>query len=692
MPQFAWISCLAVWVLWITSNSVLFAADAEHKVRDQLTRLHAWLGEDQNAAAWKNHLRSAELEQELTSGRQASLEKVAHLFAIYSQLPSHLKSGRFVAVEQALQDWLEELSQARPDQLAVVARAAKLRFQPITDEDVEQAKSELVRAIRALDRFLASGNANNRAVWQTFLRWKELQDQVSSAAPEAEVLRQNEERFSRNEPGLELANFRKVRDAIRRYREIVSASTGMQREKYAEQLDKLADLLERFQQTNSADISGEIGPILGWLESSQQAPYLVAAVRQHYWRPNVFAEVSSDFLAAGIDDEVNETVEVNDFYKGTDLHGTATTIGRLGLVLVPDSDRASFEIRLSGTAVSKNVGYHGPVTIYSSGVTQINARKPLVADELGLRLNPATARCQTDSNIEGVAAKSCLVQRIASRQAQSSQPGAEAWASRKAERQVAQRMDRQSSEMLAEPNHKFLEKFRNPLIRRGEFPRTFKLNTTSDRLFLTGMQANARQLGAPNAPPQADGTHDLTLRIHESLVGNFSEALIGGETLTDERLEKLVLDLTGEIPDELKIGPDKDPWSITFAADRPIDTQFKDDMLTISVRGRRFTRQDQNLRYAVDITAIYKVEKSPEVTKLVRQGDVEVVFVNDKNLGVGQVTFKTFIRRKFAALFRPEIVGEGLRLKGRWEHIGRLNLADFKSQGGWVAAGWQRPL
>ena len=89
------------------------------------------------------------------------------------------------------------------------------------------------------------------------------------------------------------------------------------------------------------------------------------------------------------------------------------------------------------------------------------------------------------------------------------------------------------------------------------------------------LQAGRDQLAAPNAPPALTGKFDLAVRMHESLVGNLSQAVLGGVTLTDERLVEIIKDATGKVPEELAITEEDDPWSITFASELPIEVRFQ---------------------------------------------------------------------------------------------------------------------
>ena len=53
------------------------------------------------------------------------------------------------------------------------------------------------------------------------------------------------------------------------------------------------------------------------------------------------------------------------------------------------------EIVMTGKSVANSVGVNGPVRIYGTSVTSINARKRMMMEATGVSAQPATARCRT---------------------------------------------------------------------------------------------------------------------------------------------------------------------------------------------------------------------------------------------------------------------------------------------------------
>jgi hypothetical protein len=269
-------------------------------------------------------------------------------------------------------------------------------------------------------------------------------------------------------------------------------------------------------------------------------------------------------------------------------------------------------------------------------------------------------------------------------------------------------MNGEAARLIAEQNQRYLEKFRNPLVRRGEFPEEFLFSSTAERAGLRMTQHASGLLAAPGAPPEGDAASDLSVRAHESVVTNFGQGLLGGYELTDLRLEALLRDdLETDVPDELrvtlpdgKLDPEKEPWSIIFAKELPVRARFQQGGLWMAIRTDGFTRGEGDtpgkyrpaITELVEIAAAYKIEKTDRGATLRRDGDVQIRFpsrANPEQITIRDSAIVTFIRRKFRSLFKEEFVGEGITFKGRWARAGRLQLQEIRSDNAWLALGWQ---
>ncbi len=678
--------------LLLTGNQSAVAQSGPATVDAALKTLHQWIGDGEKGDGWRRFLMSDALEAELKKGENADRLVVRAVLDRYCSSEKGLDLRRFVAVRRALQAWLEELPPLAAGQLAAAAREVQGIFVPKTDADVHQARRQLDQAVAGLDRLLARWDSETRTEWHDYLEWQLVKEQLAAENPDREKLRSVLSKFYANREGLETPQFIAVREALQAYVN-VQAFAGSERarelhEKFAEEL---AQRLETYQQQPNAEDAVRIGQIVGWMSQYGQATELTDAVRHHLVRPNLFVQFSEDMIRTGIETDIEEQSGVRENILGTDIHGRATMKGRVSIDLIPSENNAAIDLLLTGTTYSNNRGYNGPVTIFSTGVTSVNARKRVLIEAEGLSLQRARAGCRTSSRINRISAKSPLIERIAWKRARQTKSQVEAIASQRAARRIAAQMDSEVVEVLAPAKEAFAEKFRNPLVRRGGFPQEFLLRTCDDHLFIQATQAAADQLGASGEPPALTADHDVAARIHQSLVGNLSQAYLGGVTWTDERIALFAERLTGDIPPALEITRDDPPWSITFANERPLDARFDENRITMFLRARRFTRGDQELREDVEVSAVYQIEKTEGGSRLTRQGDLDVKFGDAKTLSVGNVAMKTFVRNKFESLFQEKFESEGVALPGRWQMAGKMRLDQLHCAGGWLALGWHQP-
>lgn len=679
---------------FLLTGAVAQAGPAEQAVQSSLDAQQRWLGGGAIALGWDAFLLTPELHEQLARGSAANRRVVSDILARYESRTFGLDRPQFVATRRALEAWINTLPEIGADELPDAVVKAKGSYNVPRPERAANAKARLQQAIARLNGFLARGGQATQSGWNDYLGLSQLQAELTrKEAPDPRVLEDIQANFFENQVGLDLPEFLQAREALREYTDSVIATADRDPQAaYEQRLDSLAKLLEDYPKAQRDEDAVVIGETLGYLSSTQQAQPLVRSVRQQYSQPNLYVTASQRLAGAGVNRPVNDVTPIRENILGTDVHGTAHTVGNVTLRTVPSAQRAILELVMTGYSTSRNVGTNGPATICSNGYTSLSASKRLFFDANGLQQAPAVAVANTDTQITGVSARLRLVERIATRRTYEQVGQAEVIASQRAEARLERRVDSQAAGDLARANTEYQNRFRRPLIRRGAFPPVLNFATTADSVRITALHANRNRIGAPTAPPQLTERYDLALRVHESMVGNAGETGVGGRTLTDERVAELMKEATGEVPEELQITEDKDPWSITFAEVRPVSVVFDDQLVTIAIHGNRFTRGEREIRKDMIISAKYRLEQVGRGSRLTRDGEVSAEYAgNPGSLSVSDVAFKTFIRRKFAALFKPEIENtEGLKLPGRWAAAGRLNLRRIESQGGWLTLGWNQ--
>jgi len=672
-------------------SATVKGADPAVDVQVALADLQTWLGKGDTLKGWSAYLVLEPLKSELAKGDQADPHAIAAtLSKLQSDTPG-LKLPRFEKLRIALVALNDHLTVLNIKDLPAAAAKAENEFQPITDDQLAAAKVALQKAVAKLDKYLSGANG---AGWKKYLKWQELTEQLAAEKPDPEVLKKVYQQFVTDQVGLEMPVYANVATPLETYAHLLAARRDETKAQFVENIKALVEELTKYAATPSEELAFALGTRLGWLDNAAQSGVLVRAVRHRYVKPNFHARVSARVVAAGIEQPVDETAPVRDNILGTSISGTGRTVGKLGLRLIPNADQAELETVLTGTVSTRTVGYNGPATIHASGVTDIIGRKRIVLDEKGLASRPATATAKTRTRIDGVAAGrrgSGLVQRIATDRVYESKSEAEQIGAQHAAARVRKRVEEQADTQLGKAHWDYVNKLRNPLLRRREFPALLKLRTTEENLLVTALQANRQQLGAPNDAPAIEVDNDIAVQLHESMLNNLAQAMLGGVTLHEAEVQQKAVDLLGKLPEQLKSEEDRDPWSITFARNRPITVTFNDEGFQVTVRGQRYTSGDRDFQ-AMNVTADYKVAIDGNGSKAVRQGDLKIVpprFVAGQGrLSTKDVTLKALLQRKFGKLFEEEIKSEGLVLPGKWREAGRLDLKQLHCNDGWLVLAW----
>ncbi len=565
---------------------------------------------------------------------------------------------------------------------------------PVQTAQLEAARAQVAQAADRLERFLAGGSEANAEAWKRFLGWESIDQLIAEPPTDAKAVATAAAPLFSGQPGLELPPFVELRDALAVYynRLLAVQDAPEMAQRFA---DRLADLRQAIQnaQEDRVESRADIAVLLEWFEQLEQAPELIQRIRDAYAHPNLQVTIASDTIAKRFNSPVSDTSPVQETILGTPVRGVAHTVGNVTARLLPSEHDAQIELIMTGTATSDTRGYRPPVTIYSDGVTQVFATKRLWIGDVGIWTEPASASCSTSTQIRGIRTAnrigSQLVRKIAWKQIYAQKPQAEQISARLAERRAASKLDQQVLDVVGSANGQLATKIRQPLVGRNLFPRLLRFRTTADRLHLTALQARTTQLGSSTAVPDPP-SQGVTVQVHESLFQNTASSAIGGMVITDVRAKELVEEFTGEVPEQLQIKPDEDPWSITFDRAQPLTLRFDDDHVTIALRGRQFTRGDQPLRQVIQIAATYQIAAVNGRVRLTRQGEINVTFPgkDTERLSLTELRNKTFMTNKFEGLFRQEISGEGLQLPERWQRLGELALEYVSAQNGWLSLGW----
>ena len=383
--------------------------------------------------------------------------------------------------------------------------------------------------------------------------------------------------------------------------------------------------------------------------------------------------------------------QINDCILGTTVVGTAHTVGKTSVSLAPNSEIGVIDTLFFGKTHSDNVGYHHPVTIFSSAETGLAACKRMWINDNGLSSYPAASNAETRICIHDI--QSCkgrqLVERMAWKRAGKQQGEAECIASQHAEQRLNERIDQQAAEPLDKANKQYIEKYKQPFGDRNLL-RSF---CVSARPILPSACLDCRPAAASwrrrAAPPVVDGA-DMTLQLHESAINNLAFDALAGRTVYEDKVQAAVKNALGHLPDKFKGDDDGKPWAITFAARQPVSVTFADDGFKIIINGVKFYKGTDHCDDTT-VSASYKIENTPEGFKAIRQGPVEVTPANEAaSTGGTQEITRILLKKRFEKILEPEFLGKGIELSGRWKQAGKLVPIQVECRDGWLVLAWRR--
>ena len=676
---------------WLPSDAVL--ANSDVQVQAALDVMKQWLGENESGESLYGSLRIEALEQQLQKGDDADKAVVKAILNLFSSDESILQNVRFVTVRRALEQWLPTLSYPKRDELPSLLRAAKSDFKPIDPAQLGKTRQQLETNLTKLDQFLRAAGKNKAEGWNRYLTRDELQTELESEKePDFKVLERVQSRLEGKHAGLQLPAFVGVRRSLRAYGETLVRSRKQFQAQFEATLDRLADALEVYEVEPTHDNATKVAMRLGMLQRSNQVPDLVKAIQHYYVRPNMYVQFSAALVNLGFEETLEKTSPFAERSARKSVSGQATTSGQTSSILVPNADSGEVRIVFSGSVMAKSRTVSGPATVLGTGETKIDAYKQVFLNDGGFRTAAAITRCVTNNTIENILGSPSVVNQALPR-ARASLPRSETRTARRTEKRISQRLDDQINEGVEEVNRRYTQLYQRPLMRRDDNPAQLYFRSDDHYLFARTAQAGDFQLAANDRPPELSRDHDLALRMHQSFLNNYVEAVFGGTTLADTEAANLAQELIERIPKRLRITKESERWSIKFARRKPLTVVFDNNGYMVTVRGRQFTAAKRRIG-AMHVTAKYQYEMTPDGPRRSRIGSLEVKPANfarrqKKTLSTVETAGKAILERRFKELFPAVIEPAGLQLPGRWEKAGKLVMQELSSQNGWLVTGWR---
>jgi hypothetical protein len=166
--------------------------------------------------------------------------------------------------------------------------------------------------------------------------------------------------------------------------------------------------------------------------------------------------------------------------------------------------------------------------------------------------------------------------------------------------------------------------------------------------------------------------------------------MLGGSTIADETWLAMTKLLGGEEPRALWVHDRTERWSVTLAHERPLTPRFRDGQAAFTLRFSRVRHSDGVFEHPVEVEARFLLSESRDGPVLRREGELDVRFPGEPSLD-SRAAVEKFLRRKFGAVFPPELIFYGIVPPdgGSLGKLNQLQLAEFTTADGWMTVGYR---
>ncbi|HVA47280.1 MAG TPA: hypothetical protein VNH11_13005 [Pirellulales bacterium] len=410
-------------------------------------------------------------------------------------------------------------------------------------------------ALDGTQRWLSTSE-HGRA-WRNYLGTDALRRELDEERPDLSVIRRSLRRLSSDASALSAQPLLELRSGLQGWlaweclpadRQLVSVADSILRRPHARarpaarlvshktdaahkhelraRLTALLALLPRYADRPTEELAEAIDMHLRWLDDASDARPLVAAIRQYYSHPNVWIDISEEYLEQSVIQSIDRWEHVQSVILGTPVSGRGRLRAASDLVIEPYADQARLRIVVRGTLDTETIGRAGPARISARALTSFRAEKPLLLSGAGLKVLPAVCVAETRTLASNVAAfrrglAAGLVRRVALRRWQAVREASERDSARQAETQLKAALDRESDALIKRLDRVALA----PVLAMvgGHAARTRIRFCSETRMLRIG--AVYGPLGAPPGRPRHEQNRAFTLQVHSALVDRLKNSV-----------------------------------------------------------------------------------------------------------------------------------------------------------------------
>lgn len=242
-----------------------------------------------------------------------------------------------------------------------------------------------------------------------------------------------------------------------------------------------------------------------------------------------------DPLTAG---EIDHRGRVDKVVVGTHAVGESRTQGAISVLLIPDRDEASFELRFQGRTHTRTVGSNGPALIYSHTDTGFVCTRPISFDPArGFVAGASTIVAKTKLVYDGFGSSrrglgNRLISRVAEQRSGESHEQARQIAARDNEHELLSAFDKRANTQLAAMNQKMnIVLYKNLFVGEG-LAVQLAARSSKDCIHIgLGKEGSAAKLTV--IPPRRELVAPIEIWVHSKIL---SESVTTILTLVEDKI------------------------------------------------------------------------------------------------------------------------------------------------------------
>jgi len=682
------------------------AEDSAQRLAAVVTQLNDWIVQSPEAEQWRIFLDLNALETLVGRGYRADVGTLAGIQQRFTQSSSALSHSNFESVATAIQAHMDQINAADAAYPSTTFNAADLsawatafqsestNLKTMTSAQLNAARMTTLNQIVALDQFLNergaltpaqlnqplaifdkptnndldvdnTANPSNPAFdlsttikWLSqpiVLEWETTTDAADDAGSLAEIvtaLKQEQtdlKGYSRKDPNpyAAYANLL-LEDYVR------TLNLGRREnlpDLLARQVENLIEALPEWKPGGDRLSQATIVRTIGYLEATDQSQALTAAFKRTFWRNNAVVSVGETLVNRFATRPVSDTQPVNEVILDNQVYGTATTNGQVSIDFVPNDLQAHVSLYLSGNIHSDNYSPVGPITVFTGSQGQVEARRSIYLNVGGWYQKAPYGSANLASFFKDT---SCgrLIDQVAEKQFDKQREGAVAIASRRAEKKLLNEFSKETNQALNDGRKQADQTRDNASVIKPFRPTLYTLTSEHFLQVYASKYANS-QMAALTTPPVLAVPCDIAVQYHDSLINNYLEDELSGLKFSSEDLERITEKLkqqntnavVAEIGDDPQVEAARDPFELIFNTARPVDLQFEDQLVKVTVNIRRFSTQGQaidNVQVNTKFKMRYDFEGTPGI-RLVQIGGIEARLADPSDIDLNSATILDLI-------------------------------------------------